>query len=309
MRPVHRLLAVLVLGLGVTLALSGVARAGGVTHTITFTGDGPSPANVRIHDGDRIEFRNDVDPSAGVPVLGPATGALSSVSVTVSGATSGSFTLERGKSAVVGPYHSGTKDLVADYDSTYSSRLVLGALPGPSEQTGGTVTVAGHSAAPGRTTTTTPSSSPEHSASGPTTAATTPPTSNPPTQPSGQPAPSDAAPTVPSGAGPSIYYIPHGPDVAAEIVPRGDSGTYHTDAPRSSAAPRSRSSQSAPAAAGPTAPDDPNDPDNPAIAPAAASSDRPGLPGSPDWTAISALVLLCGVVGVLIRTLVVHRLR
>jgi hypothetical protein len=288
--------------------MCGVARAGGVTHTITFTGDGPSPATVRIQDGDRVEFRNDVDPSAGVPLLGPAAGALSSVSVTVSGATSGSFTLERGKTAVVGPYHSGTRDLVADYDSTYSSRLVLGALPGPSKQTTGSVTVAGHHEAAGGATTA--PQQPTAGRSDPTSAPTAPSAqpSEQPAGPSDAPAPSDTAPTVPTGAGPSIHYTPHAPDVAAQVVPRGDAGTYRTGAPHSQGADHARASESAPTLAVPTAPDGPDDPNSPAIEPAAASSDRPGLPMSLDWTAVTALLLLCGVVGVLIRTLVVRRL-
>lgn len=309
-----RLGAVALLGLTAAFALGGVARAEGVTHTVTFTGDGPSPASLSIHDGDRIEFRNDVDPTTGVPVLGPAAGALSSVSVTVSGATTGSFTLDRGRTAVVGPYHSGSKDLIAHYDSTYSSQLVLGTLPGPTEQTSGTVTVAAHSTGTGAPQSgsagggqpQTPAS--DAAGSEPTPghddAATPEPTgtgsSDVPSANSSDPA--DTAPTMPS-----IHYTPHGPDVAAEVVPHGDSGTYRTGAPSAPSSDRTsgQASNSSAAAAVPGAPDDP---DSPALQPAAASSDRPGLPLSLDWTAVGALVLLCGVVGVLIRTLVVHRL-
>lgn len=112
-----------------------------VTHTVSFTGDGPSPSALRIADGDRIDFSNDVDPSARVPIIGLVTGVLADVSVTISGATVGDFTLGRGQSGTAGPYHTGSKERTVPYTVTYTSRYVIGLLPGPTRTIHGTITI------------------------------------------------------------------------------------------------------------------------------------------------------------------------
>lgn len=113
----------------------------GVSHQLSFTGDGPSPSALHIADGDTINFSNDVDPSARVPVIGLVTGVLSDVSVTIAGATVGDFTLDRGQSAVVGPYHAGSTQRTVPYTVTYTSRYVAGLIPGPSRTISGTITI------------------------------------------------------------------------------------------------------------------------------------------------------------------------
>ncbi|HVX43005.1 MAG TPA: hypothetical protein VHC49_03945 [Mycobacteriales bacterium] len=112
-----------------------------VTHQVSFTGDGPSPATIRIADGDSIDFSNDVDPSARVPVIGLVTGVLADVSVTISGATVGDFTLDRAQSGTAGPYHTGGTERTVPYTVTYTSRYVVGLLPGPSRTLHGTIVI------------------------------------------------------------------------------------------------------------------------------------------------------------------------
>lgn len=111
------------------------------THTITFTNSGVSPTSVTIRSGDSLQFKNNVDPTASIPVLGTATGALRSVTVTVSGAAQQRFTVQRGQQIKVGPYWAGNTQLVIKYSATYNTTLVAGLLAGPSSTSSGSITV------------------------------------------------------------------------------------------------------------------------------------------------------------------------
>ncbi|HEX3813288.1 MAG TPA: hypothetical protein VHX59_10640 [Mycobacteriales bacterium] len=87
-------------------------------------------------------FENDVDPAAATPILGTVTGAVKTVTVTVSGVTQKPFSLAPGQKVTVGPYFSGDKPVVLHYTSAYNSKMVAGLLPGPSSTERGTLTVA-----------------------------------------------------------------------------------------------------------------------------------------------------------------------
>lgn len=119
----------------------GRSGAAAITHTVSFAGDGPAPADIHIADGDSIRFSNDVDPTARVPVLGLFTGVLSDVSIRIGGATAGDFTLDRGQAGTAGPYHAGGSERVVPYTVTYTSRYVAGLLPGPTRTLHGTITI------------------------------------------------------------------------------------------------------------------------------------------------------------------------
>jgi len=116
--------------------------AAAATPKISFTGSGATPSSMSIRYGQKVVFENDVDPNANVPVLGTVTGALKSVTITVSGATQKPFTLAPGQKATVGPYFSGNQPVVIHYTSNYDSTMVAGLLPGPKATKAGTLTVA-----------------------------------------------------------------------------------------------------------------------------------------------------------------------
>jgi hypothetical protein len=136
--------AVAAVGAGVAwgVAPSSAAPQPAATPKISFTGNGATPSSLSIRYGQKVVFENDVDPSANVPVLGTVTGALKSVTITVSGATQKPFTLAPGQQATVGPYFSGNQPVVVHYTSNYNSTMVAGLLPGPKATKAGTLTVA-----------------------------------------------------------------------------------------------------------------------------------------------------------------------
>ncbi len=139
--------AVAAVGAGVAwgVAPSGAApqpAAASATPKIAFTGSGATPSSLSIRYGQKVVFENDIDPTAKTPVLGTVTGALNTVTVTVSGATQKPFTLAPGQKATVGPYFSGNQKVVIRYRSNYDSKLVAGLVPGPSATKSGTLTVA-----------------------------------------------------------------------------------------------------------------------------------------------------------------------
>lgn len=111
------------------------------TRTVSFTADGPSPSSLEVPSGTNVVFANDVDPSANSPVIGQVSGAIKSVTVTITGATQQSFTLQPGERANVGPYFAGATPLVLHYRSTYNSTLVAGLVPGPQGVEPGTLTI------------------------------------------------------------------------------------------------------------------------------------------------------------------------
>lgn len=111
------------------------------TKTISFTADGPSPSTLEIPSGTEVIFANDVDPAASQPVIGRVSGAIRSVTITITGATQRAFTLQPGERANVGPYFAGATPLVLHYRSTYNSTLVAGLVPGPQGVEPGTLTI------------------------------------------------------------------------------------------------------------------------------------------------------------------------
>jgi hypothetical protein len=111
------------------------------TQTISFTADGPTPSSLDVPSGTEIIFANDVDPSANSPVVGQVSGAVKSVTVTITGVSQHDFTLQPGERANVGPYFAGATPLVLHYRSTYNSTLVAGLVPGPQGVEPGTLTI------------------------------------------------------------------------------------------------------------------------------------------------------------------------
>lgn len=125
-------------------ALAWQAAPSGATqtvHEIDFGSNGPTPSSVTINSGDSILFKNDVDQTASMPVLGTVGGTVSDVTITISGATQKPFVLARGQEATVGSYQTGNRPLVVKYSADYDSTRAAGILPGPKQATGGTIVV------------------------------------------------------------------------------------------------------------------------------------------------------------------------
>lgn len=135
--------AVAAVGAGVAwgVAPSGAAPQPTSNPTISFSGNGATPSSLVVKYGAKVVFKNDVDPNANTPILGTVTGAIKSVSITVTGVTQKPFTLAPGQTATVGPYFSGSSPVVLHYTAGYASKMVAGLLPGPSANQHGTLTI------------------------------------------------------------------------------------------------------------------------------------------------------------------------
>lgn len=298
--------------------VAGPAGATDPTAHVSFTADGVAQKSLTIKPGTDVVFSNDIDPSQGVPVLGLVTGLVRSVSVTVTGATQQPFTLQRNQQATVPAYTSGSKPFVINYSATYKAKDLL--FDDPNTKTvQGTITV-------------TPSSSGAKPTSQPTTSQPTPseqPSAVPTQQPTGQspttvkasPARHSSASTEPTIAG----YQPPSPDVASQVVPKGDGGSYTSDSTSStnrSSADQHRTTASAPhrssgkratrahttsevAAGDPVTPAANNSVNEQQLD--TAANETGALPSSFNWPAIAAVALLSTVGVALVRTFAAHR--
>jgi len=314
------------LGLGGLIGLAPPAVAADPTATVSFTNDGVADKSITIQPGTDVVFSNDIDPTQTVPILGGLTGALHSVSVTVTGATQNSFTLKRGQEATVSSYTSGSKPFVIHFTGTYAAANL--GIPDPNEhQYDGTITVAA----------TAPQSPPP--SSNPTSS---PPSDTPPQVPSsgsstGSTGGSGGSTTKHTGSphspGPTLpgYQQPP-PDVASQVMPHGSGGTYRDDSTSGGGATGSADTikpsgsgstdtPRTPRAAGPavnTQDGSNSGSDTVAEQPAArnsaneqpldtAASHTQALPFAINWPAIAAVALLSTVAVALVRTFVAHR--
>lgn len=303
--------------------VAGPASATDPTAHVTFTAKGVVQQDLTIKPGTDVVFANDVDPSQGVPILGTVTGLVRSVSITVTGATQKPFELQRNQEATVPAYTSGSKPFVIHYSATYQATDLL--LNDPNTKTvTGTITVA--ASPPTSTGPTGPTSNPS---SQPTTSA---PTTAPTNQSSGSGSSSHAS-TAPHSQSPQTKstipgYRPPGPDVASQVVPKGDGGSYTSDGTAdsttssSSPAKHSRTSSGTAhqssttrsssahtttdvAAGDPVAPKAKNSANEQPLD--TAASQTGALPSSFNWPAIAAVALLSTVAVALVRTFAAHR--
>jgi hypothetical protein len=298
---------------------AGPASATDPTAHVSFTANGVQEQSLTIKPGTDVVFSNDIDPTQ-VTILGPITGLLHSVSVTVTGATQKPFVLDRNQEATVPAYSAGNQPFVIDYAATYKA-TTLGILPAPSPKTfHATITVTPSSSSPKPTTQ--PSTQPPSSSDQPSQGPTQQPTghsSSASSTASGQASPSTTS-TIPG-------YRPPGPDVASQVVPKGDGGNYtdgttdststnssnaskhHTassTAHQSSAKKRSSSADTTDVAAGdPVTPEAKNSANEQPLD--TAASETGALPSSFNWPAIAAVALLSTVGVALVRTFAAHR--
>jgi hypothetical protein len=323
--------AAAVIGTGI-IGLAGTAQAADPV-TIAFKAKGidaggkTNATSVSIAPGTDVVFVNKIDPTQSVPVLGGLTGALHSVSVTVSGATQKAFTVARGQQQTVSGYSSGSTPFVIHFNAVYQATDLLGGKT-KAQPYRGTITVAATPAAPSST-------------SSPTGGTSTPPPASPTGTSPSNVAPSAGAPTPTagnSGSGPRSagaptvpsYSLPP-PDVASEVMPHGSGGAYRSESPTGSAAAGSPSGSRLPATAGPTQRDSTagsgdgstgqqgsynaaeqqrstrNSAQEQPLNTTAEASPAGALPFDVNWPAIAALALLSTVAGALVRTFVAHR--
>jgi hypothetical protein len=299
--------------------VAGPASATDPTAHVSFTASGVAQKTLTIKPGTDVVFSNDIDPTQ-VTILGPITGLVHSVSVTVTGATQKPFVLQRNQEATVPAYTSGSQPFVIDYKATYTATTL--GLPDPTTKTfNAEITVSPNSSSPKPTTQ--PTTAPPSSTTQPSQNPTQQPTSHSPStsanSSSGQSSASTQA-TIPG-------YRPPGPDVASQVVPKGDGGSYTTDSTTSRSSDSSTSHSSGTsstsahqsstkrtssshtttevAAGDPVTPNAKNSANEQPLD--TAANQTGALPSSFNWPAIMAVALLSTVGVALVRTFAAHR--
>lgn len=300
--------------------VAGPAGATDPTAHVSFTANGVGDKSLTIKPGTDVVFSNDIDPTQ-VTILGPITGLVHSVTVTVTGATQKPFELKRNQQATVPAYSSGNQPFVIHYDATYEATTL--GLSDPSSQTfHATITVAPNSSSPKPTTQ--PSTQSPTSSDQPSQSPTRQPSSHSPSTSSNS---TSAGHSSPSTKSTIPGYRPPGPDVASQVVPKGDGGKYTDGTPDStgttsssssdkhrsasttahqSSTKRSSSARTTDVAAGdPVAPKARNSANEQPLD--TAASQTGALPTTFNWPAIAAVALLSTVAVALVRTFAAHR--
>jgi plastocyanin len=296
---------------GATAFLSaGPAGATDPPAHVTFTADGIQHDDVTIKPGTNVVFINHIDPVA--------LGIGHSVTVQVSGATQNSFSVAPNDSKTVSGYNSGSQPFVIHYSATYKSTTLI-LLPGTDGKYEGTITVAAtkpSSPAPTtQPTTASPSASSQPSQS---------PTQQPTGHSSGTTSTKQSSASNPQSTIPG--YRQPGPDVASQVVPKSNGGTYTPDpttdstttsaskqhrsastTAHQSSAKRSSSARTTDVAAGDpvTRPATHNSANEQSLD--TAASQTGALPGNFNWPAVAAVALLSTVAVALVRTFAAHR--